>query len=75
MTGIIAGLIAVLLVVGFLGGTAWIIGSVPLWIVSIFGMALMVAEYIEFVREIRAAGRPKMAEGGETPEFFVHRQT
>ena len=75
MTGIVAGLISVLVMSAFLGGTAWVIGSVPLWIIVLIGLALMVIEYVDSARESLAANRPKTVSPGEAAESFVRRNT
>jgi hypothetical protein len=50
MADLIAGIIALVIAIGFLGVLVYKVPSVPLWIVILLGAAMMVASFVQAVR-------------------------
>jgi hypothetical protein len=50
MTEVIAGIVALVIAIGFLGVLVYKVASVPLWIVILLGAAMMVASFLESAR-------------------------
>lgn len=50
MVRVITGLIGVVLVVVFLGYYAYMIGSIPLWMIVVAILVLVIADYVQSTR-------------------------
>jgi hypothetical protein len=51
MADLIAGIVALVIAIGFLGVLVYKVVSVPLWIVILLGAAMMVASFVESMRD------------------------
>jgi hypothetical protein len=50
MADMIAGIVALVIAIGFLGVLVYKVASVPLWAVIVIGAAMMVASFLEAAR-------------------------
>ncbi|MFQ5760089.1 MAG: hypothetical protein ACE5HM_03850 [Acidiferrobacterales bacterium] len=50
MVRLITGLIGVVMVVVFLGYYAYMIGSIPLWLIIVAILAMAIADYVQSLR-------------------------
>jgi hypothetical protein len=50
MADLIAGIVSLVIAIGFLGVLVYKVTSVPLWIVILVGAAMMVASFVEAAR-------------------------
>jgi hypothetical protein len=50
MTDMIAGIVALVIAIGFLGVLVYKVPSVPLWAVILLGAAMMVASFVQAAR-------------------------